>query len=86
MSNYSWPRKRRKKKEELEREAEHQKLQERKGEMTCVNVFHAYEIQHKLKGIPWLWVESAKSHGLDEINDHDNSGMFSPFSFFKSCY
>jgi len=66
-------------------ETEYQKSQERQGEMTCVkvNVLHAHKTQCRLRGIPWLWVESPKSHGLDEINDDDNSGMSSAFCLFK---
>lgn len=66
-------------------DTEHQKSQERQGEMACVkvNVLHVHETQLRLRGIPWLWIESYKSHGLDEINDDDNSGMSSPFCLFK---
>lgn len=48
-------------------ETEHQKSQERQGEMASVkvNVLRAHKTQHRLRGIPWLWVESPKSHGLD---------------------
>lgn len=63
---------------------EHQKSQERQGEIACVkvNVLHVHKTQHRLRGIPWLWDESPKSHGLDEINDDDNSGMSSTFCLF----
>lgn len=47
-------------------------------------VFHAYKIECRLRGIPQFGAESAKSHGLDKINDHDNSGMFSLFSFLRA--
>ena len=66
-------------------ETEHQKSQERQGEMACVkvnDVLHAHKTQRRLRGIPWLWVESLKTHGLDEINDDDNSGMSSTFCLF----
>lgn len=57
-------------------ETEHQKSQDRDGEMSSVNVnfLHAHKTQRRLRGIPWLWVESPKSHGLHEKND-DSVGM-----------
>lgn len=57
-------------------ETEHQKSQDREGEITSVNVnvLHAHKTQRRLRDIPWLWVESPKSHGLDENND-DSAGV-----------
>lgn len=57
-------------------ETEHQKSRDREGEMSSVKVYvlHAHKTQRRLRGIPWLWVESPKSHGLGEIND-DSAGM-----------
>lgn len=65
-------------------ETEEQKCQERQGERACVEVYvlHAHKIHCMLRGIPWLWVESHESHGLDETKEDDNSDMSSSFCLY----